>query len=131
VGEAVDVAWAEDEAAAELERIAAQFVLMVAGIAGALAALEIVAAEKVKKVGLAEVGDFVGLAAFINQQREVDSGFFLKKSGVVGITEADSGQGCAFFAEGLLMPAQLRDVLAAKDSSVVAEKNNHGGGALP
>jgi hypothetical protein len=31
----------------------------------------------------------------------------------------------------LLMFAQLRDVLAAKDSSVVAEKNQHGRSRVP
>ena len=51
VGEAVDVARAEDEAAAELEGIAAKLVLLVAGGAGALAALEIVAAQEMENVG--------------------------------------------------------------------------------
>jgi len=43
VDEAVDVAGAEDEGAAKLEGIAAEFVLVVAGGFGAGAALEIVA----------------------------------------------------------------------------------------
>jgi hypothetical protein len=42
VGEAVDVPGAEDEGAAELEGIAAEFVLVMAGGAGAFAAFEIV-----------------------------------------------------------------------------------------
>jgi len=66
VGETVDVAGAEDEGTAELERIAAEFVLVMAGGAGALAALEIVAAEEVKNVGGFQVGELVGLAVLVD-----------------------------------------------------------------
>jgi len=66
VGESVDVAGAEDEGAAELEGIAAEFVLVVAGGFGALAAFEIVAAEEMENVGGLEVGDFVGLAVLVD-----------------------------------------------------------------
>jgi hypothetical protein len=48
VGEAIDISWGEDEATAELEGILAEFVLLVTGGAGALAALGIVAAKQVK-----------------------------------------------------------------------------------
>ena len=48
MGETVDIAGAEDEGAAKLEGIAAKFVLVVAGGAGALAAFEIVAAEEMR-----------------------------------------------------------------------------------
>jgi len=51
VGEAVDVAGAEDEGAAELEGIAAKLVLAVAGGPGELAAFEIVASEEMEQVG--------------------------------------------------------------------------------
>ena len=51
MGEAVDVAGAEDKGAAQLEGIAAEFVLVVAGGAGTLAAFEIVTAEEVEDVG--------------------------------------------------------------------------------
>jgi len=67
VGETVDIAGAENEGAAELEGVAAEFVLVVAGGAGALAALEIVAAEEMEKVGFAKVGDFVGLSVLVNE----------------------------------------------------------------
>ena len=131
VGEAVDVAGAEDKGAAQLEGIATEFVLMVAGGAGALAAFEIVAAEEVKDVRGFEVGNFVGLATLINEKREVDAGFLLEKAGVVGIAEADGGEGGAPFAEGLLVFAQLRDVLAAEDSAVMAKEDEDGGIIFP
>ncbi len=51
MGEAVDVAGAEDEGAAKLKGIAAELVLVVAGGAGTLAAFEIVDSEEVEDVG--------------------------------------------------------------------------------
>jgi hypothetical protein len=131
VGEAVDIAGAEDEGATELEGIGAEFVLVVAGGAGALAAFEIVAAEEVENVGGLEIGDFVGLAVLVDEQREVDAGFLLEDAGVVGVAEADGGEGGVFFAEGWLMFAQLRDVLTAKDSAVVAKKDDDDGVVFP
>jgi len=131
VGEAVNVAGAKDKGAAELEGIAAEFVLVVAGGAGALAALEIVAAEEVENVGGFEIGDFVGLAILIDQQGEVDAGFLLEDAGVVGIAKTDGGEGGVFFAEGLLVLTQLRDVLAAEDSAVVAKKDKDGWVVFP
>jgi hypothetical protein len=131
VGEAVDIAGSEDKGAPELEGIAAEFVLVVSGGAGALAAFEIVAAEEVENVGGFEVGDLVGLAMLVDEQREVDAGFLLEKAGVVCVSEADGGEGGALFAEGLLVLAQLRDVLAAEDSAVVAKKDEDGGIRFP
>jgi len=85
----------------------------------------------VEDVGGFEVGDFVGLAVLVDEQGEVDFGFLLEEAGVVGITEADGGEGGAFFAEGLLVFAQLRDVLAAEDSAVMAKENQDGGIVFP
>jgi hypothetical protein len=130
VGEVVDVAGAEDKGAAQLEGIAAEFVLAVAGGAGAVAAFEIVA-EEVEDVGGFEVGDFVGLAMLVDEKGEVDSGFLLEKAGVVCIAEADGGERGVLFAEGLLVFAQLRDVLAAKDSAVMAEEDEDDGTRFP
>jgi hypothetical protein len=131
VREAIDISWGEDEAAAELKGILAKFVLLMAGGAGALAALEIVAAKKMKQIGGPQVSDGVRLALFINEQRKRDAGFFAEKAGIVTVAQADGGKGSAFVQEGSLMFAQLRDVLAAKDSAVVAKKNNNRGLALP
>jgi hypothetical protein len=114
-----------------LEGIAAEFVLVVAGGAGAVAAFEIIAAEEMEDVGGFKVCDFVGLAALIDEEREVDAGFLLEDAGVVGVAEADGGEGGVFFAEGLLVFAQLRDVLAAEDSAVVAKEDDDSGVVFP
>jgi hypothetical protein len=114
-----------------LEGIAAELVLLMTSGAGAFAASEIVAAEKVEKVGFREIGEFVGLAVGVDEEREVDAGFFLEEAGVVGIAEADGGEGGVFGAEGSLVFAQLRDVFAAEDSAVVAEEDEDDGIGFP
>jgi hypothetical protein len=77
----------------------------------------------VENVGGFQIGDFVGLAVFVDQEGKVNFGFFLEDPGVVGIAEADGSERGVFGVEGLLVFAQLRNMLAAKDSAVVAEKN--------
>jgi hypothetical protein len=131
VGEAIDISGGEDEAAAELEGIPAKFVLLVSGGASALAALEIVAAKEVQQIGGTQISDSIRLAFFIHEQGESDAGFFAEKAGVVAVAEADGGERSAFVQEGLLVFAQLRDVFAAKDSAIVAKKNDDGGLAFP
>jgi hypothetical protein len=131
VGETIDISRGEDEAAAELKGILAKFVLLVAGGAGALAAFEIVAAKQVKEIGGTQISDGIRLTFFIHEQGKRDAGFFEEKACIVAVTKTDGGERSAFVQEGLLVFAQLRDVLAAKDSAVVAEKNDDGRAALP
>jgi hypothetical protein len=47
------------------------------------------------------------------------------------ITQSDGGKRSTFFTEGLLAFAQLRDMLAAKDSSVMPQEDDYGGGGGP
>ena len=61
----------------------------------------------------------------IDQKWERDSSLLAKDLGVVGIAQADGGQPGVFCAESLFVVAQLRDVLAAEDSSVVAKEGDH------
>jgi hypothetical protein len=131
VGEAIDISWREDEAAAKLEGIRAKFVLLMTGRPRALAALEIVAASEVQQIGGGEISDGVCLALFVDQQGKIDARFFAENVGVVPVAKADGGKRSAFVQKSLLVFAQLRDVLAAKNSSVVTQKNDHGRLALP
>jgi hypothetical protein len=121
----VHIARREDKAAAELKRVLSQFVLAVAGGAGAVASGFVIAPEHVQKVGATETGGVVSRALLVDQQRKRDAGFLTEVARVVRIAETDSRQIGASFAEGLLVLAQLRDMLAAEDSTVVAKEYHH------
>ena len=128
---AIDISRRKDETAAKLKGIRAEFVLMMSRCAGAIAALDIIAANEVQQIRGSQVRDRISLALFVNQQRKFDARFFAENSRIVAAAKADGRDGSASVPEGLLVFAQLRDVLAAKNSAVVAEKNNDGGLALP
>ena len=119
MGEAVDISRREDETPAELKRILAKFVLMMPGRLRAIAALEIIAASQVQQIGGTQVSDGVSLALFVDQQGKRDSRFFTENARVVAVAKADGGERRALIQKGLFVFAQLRDVLAAKNSAIV------------
>jgi len=120
VGEEVDVAGAEDEAAAELEGILAEAPLTVAGSLSAFASFVVVAARQVQHRGRLEVGDVVGFAVVVDQKWEGDFALALEDLTVVGVAQADGSELRPRFFDLTRVVAQLRDVLAAEDSAVVA-----------
>ena len=61
----------------------------------------------------------------INKQRERDARFFAENPRVAHITKSDRSQVCAARLDFLLVLAQLRDVLAAEHSAVMAQKHDH------
>ncbi len=61
----------------------------------------------------------------IDQKWERDSSLLAKGLGIVSVAQTDGGQLSALIAECLFVVAQLRDVLAAEDSSVVAKEGDH------
>ena len=67
----------------------------------------------------------ISFAFFVNQQREGDARFFAKSARVDAIPQSHCRQVRAAIVESLLMRAQLRDVLAAEDSTVMTQENNH------
>ncbi len=129
--EAIDISRRENETPAELKGILAKFVLMMPGRLRAIAALEIVAASQVQQIRGTQVGDGVSLALFVNQQGKRDSRFFAENARVVAVAKADGGERRALIQKGLFVFAQLRGVLAAKNSAIVAKKNDDGRLALP
>lgn len=131
MGEAIDVPWAKNETAAKLKGIQPKCVLTMPGRAGTIAALEIVAPKYVKHIGDAQVGKIVGLALFVNEQGEVDSRLFLENTRIVAVAEADCCEGSPFVEESLLVLAQLRDMLAAKNSPIVAKEDDDSRIAFP
>ena len=105
--------------------------LLVPGFARSLARFRIVLAEQVKNVAGFQLRDVVRLAFFIDQQWKSDARFLAKLARVDRVAKPDRGERSSFLANGLLVGAQLRDVLAAENSSVMAQKNNHRGLFVP
>jgi len=121
----------KDKAAAKLQRVFAQFVLFVSSGLCAAAGLHVVAPEKVKQGSMLQANGFVGFALFVDQERELDAVFLPEELGVTGVTQADHGDLCTFATELLLKFAQLRDMLPAEDSTVMAEKDQYCRAAFP
>jgi len=65
------------------------------------------------------------LALRVHQERKRDAGVLAKEAGVVPVAKSDGGEPRPFFLEGLLMFAQLRDVLTAEHSTIVPQKHKH------
>lgn len=66
----------------------------------------------------------IRLPVLINQERKSDAGLFAKLPGIDAVSQTNCGQRGPFIPESLGVFAQLRDVRAAKNSSIVAEENN-------
>lgn len=80
---------------------------------------------------MAQPDHFICKTLVVDQKREVDPGFFTKKSSVTHITQANYGKTSASLLELFFEFAQLRDVFSAEDSTVVAKKDEHRWSALP
>src|SRR5205085_11811589 len=92
---------------------------------GAFAGNHVVFAEQVKKAGFLEFESAIGLAALVDQQGKLDSCLFAEGFCILHISESYSRQVCSLAPECLFMLAQLRNVLAAEDSTVMAQENQH------
>jgi len=84
-----------------------------------------------KERAVPETRSTICLPLGINQKWECDSSLLAKYLGVLCVTQTDGGQPSAFIAECLFVVAQLRDVLAAEDSSIVAKEGDHCGVIRP
>jgi hypothetical protein len=91
----------------------------------------VVAAQHMQQIRITQAGGVVRLALLIDQEGKRDAGFLPELTRVVRVAEPDGRQAGAALAESLLMFAQLRDVLAAEDSTIVAEEDHYGGLPLP
>ena len=127
----VHIAGTEDEASPQLEGVFAEPVLPVPGSSRALAGRHVVAAEEMEQGGIAETRRAIRLAPLVYQEREGDAGVFAEELGVVPVAEPDGGKPRPFVPDRLLVFTQLRDVLPAKHSTVVAEEDEDRGGIGP
>ena len=129
--EPIDVSGTEYEARAKLERVLPQFMLLVAGGARAISRLEIFALQQMKNVGALQRGGLIGEAFFVDQQGEIDAGILPKHSRIISIAQADGGEARAVFLKLRLVFAQLRDMLTAENSAIMAQEHDHSGTLLP
>lgn len=92
---------------------------------GAFAGVPVVFAEQVKQRCLFQFDGAIGFLALIYQQGKFDPCFFPKSLRIVQIAHAYGGQARSFIAECRLRLTQLRNVLAAEDSAVMAQEDQH------
>jgi hypothetical protein len=119
------------KAAAKLQRIFSQAMLLVSCGFCAFAGLQIVFAQQMKESSLAQSNSFIGLAFVIDEKRKLDAGFLTEKPGIAGVAQSDDSKMSAFLLELGFKFAQLRDVLSAKDSTVVPKEDHDGSPTFP
>ena len=117
---AVDVPRPENKTRAELKRIFAEFMLVMPGRIGAFPRNCILASQQVKQGSFLEFGRAIGFPLRVNEQRKRDACLFAENPRIAHITKPDRGEIRAARLDFLLVLAQLRDVLAAKHSAVMA-----------
>jgi hypothetical protein len=99
---------------------------MMAAGTGALSCRGVLAPQEMQEIRGLQVRRAISLAGFVDQKRKGDARFFAEDARVTGVAQSDRGKSGSFVPEDLLVFAQLRGVLAAKNSAIVAEKNQHG-----
>lgn len=127
----VTVAGSEDEAPTELERVLSQSMLAVSSGFCSLPSREIVAAHQMQQAGRLQSDGLVGDAVGVDQKREFDTRLLAKGAGVGSSPETDGGDRRSSLANLLLVVTQLRDMLAAENSPVVAQEYDHDRGVVP
>jgi hypothetical protein len=123
VGEAVHVAWTEDETSAKLKRIPARTMLVVAGRAGTLPGQFVFSPQHMQNVGTAQPRRTVSQALLVYEKREGDASLLPKEPRIILIAESYGSQIGSPIFERLLVFAQLRDMLAAEESAIVPEED--------
>ena len=96
------------------------------GVAGGFssgAGLSIVASQQMKQVRAFELHRGIGFAFFINEQWEGDARFPAKSASIDAVAKSNGCQCRTAVSEGLFVSAQLRDMLAAEDSTVMAQES--------
>jgi hypothetical protein len=114
-----------------LEGVLPKLVLRIAGPSGPGSRFGVVAPEDVKQISRFQGRGFVGFPFSIDQQWKRDTGLITKEAGVMNIAESNRCQRGSGTPEVILVLAQLRDVLAAKDSAVMPKEDDYGGTVLP
>jgi hypothetical protein len=85
----------------------------------------------VEQICALQFGGVIGGTICVNKQRKSDACLFAEYSSIVEIAHADRREIRATRVDFSLMLAQLRDMLAAENSAVVAQENDDGRLGLP
>ena len=105
--------------------------LLVTGCPGSGSRFCVVAPEDVKHVSRFQGCGLVGFPFRIDQQWKRDAGLITKEASIMYIAESHRSQRGSGVPEVVLVFAQLRDMLAAKDSAIMPKEDNYGGPVLP
>jgi hypothetical protein len=125
VREAIHIAGTEDKTSAQLKRILPQFVLRMPASLRAGACYGIFLAKNVEQVGVLQFQRLIGLTLVVHQQRKAYARLFTECPGISAVAQSHCRQCGSAFAKRILVGAQLRGVLAAENSTVVPQENNH------
>ena len=125
MNEQIAIPRAKNETGTELKGIASELVLRESGGLSASACGRIVTPEDVKKVPRLQFRGFVSCSLGINEKRERDASFLTKKPSVVQIAKSNGGERGSGLGKSVFVFAQLRDKLAAEDSTVMPQEHNH------
>jgi hypothetical protein len=118
--EAIHVTGTKHEAAAELKWIFLDPMLPMPSSLGARTGLGVIAPEQMKKVRALQLCGAIGFAMLINEQWKINSGLLTELARKVGIAQTNGSQRGAPASDFFCVFAQLRDMLAAEDSTVMA-----------
>lgn len=81
--------------------------------------------KQVEKIRRLQTCRAIRRSPLIDQQGKGNATILAKHARVIAIAQPNRGHIDAFFTKGALLRAQLRDVLAAENSTVVAQEHNH------
>ena len=91
---------------------------------GTLAGKRIVLAEEMEERGFLKTQSAISLPLLVNQKWKGDAGFFAEGTSILGVPQANGGKPRSLVFEFVLVFAQLRDMVAAEDSTIVAKKDH-------
>ena len=125
VVEEVDLSGSENEGASQLKRVFAHLVLVLTMGFSALTSHGVFRLEQMQDVCRLEFDGGIRFAVSVNQKREVDAGFLSELAGVLLIAKTDGGNANMPQAKFVFVRAQLRDMLTAKNSTIMTQEGNH------
>jgi hypothetical protein len=131
VRETVDIPRSQDEAAAELKRVLSEPPLAVTGARSAAARGAILPTEQVEQAGRRQTGRAIRASLRIHQERERYARRVAELPRRLGVAQSNGRHHRSSLPNHRFMIAQLRDVLAAEYSAIVAEENDHRWPFLP